>query len=179
VLKGLDLEIQSLQKEQKTIRKSVEGMEARVERSPKREQEMISLTRDYDNLKRSYDDLLKKKLEADVSQNLEKRQKGAVPSSTPNLPEPFVPNRPKLFGIAVLAPSSRVRRGDRPGNDRPVRPGAKGSATSPGSRHNIEHPDKVCQKVGRRRSWRRPDHLYGRLSPRLRGKGPEPPAGAR
>ena len=51
-------------------------MEQKVERSPKREQEMISLIRDYENQKRSYDDLLRKKLEADVSQNLEKRQKG-------------------------------------------------------------------------------------------------------
>jgi polysaccharide chain length determinant protein (PEP-CTERM system associated) len=106
VLTGLDLEIQSLQKEQKTIQKSVEGMEARVERSPKREQEMISLTRDYDNLKRSYDELLKKKLDADISQNLEKRQKGEQfqildPANLPE--EPFVPNRPKVFGIAVLA----------------------------------------------------------------------------
>ena len=81
-------------------------MEARVERSPKREQEMISLTRDYDNLKRSYDELLKKKLDADISQNLEKRQKGEQfqildPANLPE--EPFMPNRPKVFGIAVLA----------------------------------------------------------------------------
>ncbi len=106
VLKGLVLEIQSLQNEQKTIQKSVAGMEARVERSPKREQEMISLTRDYDNLKRSYDELLKKKLDADISQNLEKRQKGEQfqildPANLPE--EPFIPNRPKVFGIAVLA----------------------------------------------------------------------------
>ena len=106
VLKGLDLEIQSLQKEQKAIQKSVAGMEARVERSPKREQEMISLTRDYDNLKRSYDELLRKKLDADISQNLEKRQKGEQfqildPANLPE--EPFIPNRPKVFGIAVLA----------------------------------------------------------------------------
>jgi len=106
VLTGLDLEIQSLQKERKDIQKSVAGMEARVERSPKREQEMISLTRDYDNLKRSYDELLKKKLDADVAQNLEKRQKGEQfqildPANLPE--EPFIPNRPKVFGIAILA----------------------------------------------------------------------------
>lgn len=106
VLTGLDLEIQSLKKESGEIRKSVAGMEARVERSPKREQEMISLTRDYDNLKRSYDELLKKKLDADISQNLEKRQKGEQfqildPANLPE--EPFIPNRPKVFGIAVLA----------------------------------------------------------------------------
>jgi polysaccharide chain length determinant protein (PEP-CTERM system associated) len=106
VLKGLDLEIQSLKKDTVEIRKSVAAVEARVDRSPKREQEMISLTRDYDNLKKSYDDLLKKKLDADISQNLEKRQKGEQfqildPANLPE--EPFIPNRPKVFGIAVLA----------------------------------------------------------------------------
>ncbi|HQT98666.1 MAG TPA: GNVR domain-containing protein, partial [Thermodesulfobacteriota bacterium] len=106
VLKGLDLEIQSLKKDTVDIRKSVAAVETRVDRSPKREQEMISLTRDYDNLKKSYDDLLKKKLDADVSQNLEKRQKGEQfqildPANLPE--EPFIPNRPKVFGIAVLA----------------------------------------------------------------------------
>jgi polysaccharide chain length determinant protein (PEP-CTERM system associated) len=106
VLKGLDLEIQSLKRESGEIRMSVAAVESRVDRSPKREQEMISLTRDYDNLKRSYDELLKKKLDADISQNLEKRQKGEQfqildPANLPE--EPFIPNRPKVFGIAVLA----------------------------------------------------------------------------
>ena len=106
VLKGVDLEILSLKKESVELRKSVTAVENKVDRAPKREQEMISLTRDYDNLKKSYDELLKKKLDADISQNLEKRQKGEQfqildPANLPE--EPFIPNRPKVFGIAVLA----------------------------------------------------------------------------
>ncbi len=106
VATGIDLELQSLKKERIEIQKNINAIELRVDRSPKREQEMISLTRDYDNLKKSYDDLLKKKLDADVSQNLEKRQKGEQfqildPANLPE--EPFIPNRPKVFGIAVLA----------------------------------------------------------------------------
>ena len=67
---------------------------------------MVSLTRDYENLKLSYDDLLKKKLDAEVSQNLEKRQKGEQfqildPADLPQ--EPFTPNRPKVLGIALAA----------------------------------------------------------------------------
>jgi hypothetical protein len=67
---------------------------------------MVSLTRDYENLKLSYDDLLKKKLDADVSQNLEKRQKGEQfqildPANLPR--EPFTPDRPRIFGIAFAA----------------------------------------------------------------------------
>jgi polysaccharide chain length determinant protein (PEP-CTERM system associated) len=105
-LKVFELEVQSLNNESGEIRKRIASVESRVERSPKREQEMISLTRDYDNLKRSYDELLKKKLDADVAQNLEKRQKGEQfqildPANLPE--EPFIPDRPKVFGIAVLA----------------------------------------------------------------------------
>ncbi|MBI5118527.1 hypothetical protein HZA56_18830 [Candidatus Poribacteria bacterium] len=103
---ALDLEISSLRRERSQIQKVVAEVEAKVERSPKREQEMIGLTRDYDNLKRSYDDLLKKKLDADISQNLEKRQKGEQFQilDPANLPEkPFKPNRVTVFAIAVLA----------------------------------------------------------------------------
>jgi len=105
-LKGLDLEAQSMKKERKELERNIAIIESKVGRSPKREQEMISLTRDYENLKRSYDELLRKKLDADVSQNLEKRQKGEQFQilDPANLPEkPFVPNRPKVFGLALAA----------------------------------------------------------------------------
>ena len=105
-MKGFDLDTQSLKKERKELERNIAIIESKVARSPKREQEMISLTRDYENLKRSYDELLRKKLDADVSQNLEKRQKGEQFQilDPANLPEsPFVPNRPKVFGIALVA----------------------------------------------------------------------------
>lgn len=106
-LKKNEVEIRSLEAEKEQIRKSIAGMDARIEKAPEREQEMISLTRDYENLKRSYDELLRKKLDADVAQELEKRQKGEQfqildPANLPQ--DPFIPNRPKVFGVgAVLA----------------------------------------------------------------------------
>ena len=104
--KALDSEIASLRKDRQGTERAIASLEARVERSPRREQEMVSLTRDYENLKLSYDDLLKKKLDAEVSQNLEKRQKGEQfqildPADLPQ--EPFTPNRPKVLGIALAA----------------------------------------------------------------------------
>ena len=104
--KVLDSELVSLHRDRLGIEKAIADFEARVEKSPRREQEMVSLTRDYENLKASYDDLLKKKLDADVSQNLEKRQKGEQfqildPANLPQ--EPFTPNRPKVMGIAFAA----------------------------------------------------------------------------
>jgi polysaccharide chain length determinant protein (PEP-CTERM system associated) len=103
---AIDSEIASLRKERFEIERNIAEMENRVEKSPRREQEMVSLTRDYENLKLSYDDLLKKKLDAEVSQNLEKRQKGEQFQilDPANLPQkPFTPNRPRVFGIAFAA----------------------------------------------------------------------------
>ncbi|HZW35356.1 MAG TPA: GNVR domain-containing protein, partial [Candidatus Deferrimicrobiaceae bacterium] len=99
------VEIDSLKKERKEIERSIAIVEQKIERSPRREQEMISLLRDYENQKKSYDDLLKKKLEADVAQNLEKRQKGTQfqildPANLPE--EPFQPDRKKVMGISLL-----------------------------------------------------------------------------
>jgi len=104
--KAIDSEIASLRTERQEIEKTISSLESRVGQSPRREQEMVSLTRDYENLKASYDDLLKKKLDADVSQNLEKRQKGERfqildPADLPE--KPFSPDRWKVFGIAFAA----------------------------------------------------------------------------
>ena len=104
-LKASTVELASLQREKKEIQKTIAAVEQKIEKSPRREQEMISLIRDYENQKNSYDDLLKKKLEADVSQNLEKRQKGTQFQilDPANLPEvPFQPDRKKVMGISLL-----------------------------------------------------------------------------
>jgi uncharacterized protein involved in exopolysaccharide biosynthesis len=98
-------EIAVLKREKRIIEKNVAAVEQKIDRSPKREQEMISLIRDYENQKRSYDDLLRKKLEADVSQNLEKRQKGTQfqildPANLPQ--ESFRPDRRKAMLIALM-----------------------------------------------------------------------------
>ena len=74
--KSSTAEIASLKKEKKSIEKSIASVERKIEASPKREQEMISLIRDYENQKQSYDDLLKKKLEADVSRTSRSGRRG-------------------------------------------------------------------------------------------------------
>ena len=48
----------------------------RVEETPKREQELISLKRDYDNVNNIYKSLLKRKLESEISISMERKQKG-------------------------------------------------------------------------------------------------------
>ena len=103
-----DAEIASQKKENIRIQKEIAALQQKVDRSPRREQELISLTRDYQNLKSSYDSLLTKRLEANISQNLEKRQKGEQFQilDPANLPEkPFKPDKRKVFLLAFLLAS--------------------------------------------------------------------------
>ena len=67
-----------------------------------REQQLTQLTRDYENTKTNYEDLLNKRMEAQMSENLEKRQKGEKFQilEPANFPEkPFLPDRPKLIAM--------------------------------------------------------------------------------
>jgi polysaccharide chain length determinant protein (PEP-CTERM system associated) len=48
----------------------------RVEEAPKREQELISLRRDYDNMDNLYNKLLNRKLESEISVSMERKQIG-------------------------------------------------------------------------------------------------------
>lgn len=98
-------EIAGLRRERESIQRNIAAIQAKVERAPRREQEMIALTRDYENLRRSYDELMRNKLQADVSQNLERRQKGEQFQilDSANLPgAPFKPDRIKILGLSFV-----------------------------------------------------------------------------
>ena len=58
------------------VNHEIRDIQKKVDATPKREQELITLTRDYENIKTSYNSLLNRKLEADISVNMEKKQKG-------------------------------------------------------------------------------------------------------
>ncbi len=103
---AIDLEVVALKRESAIAVQTMDQIQRKVERLPQREQEMIALSRDYDNLKKSYEELLKKKLESQVSQKLEEKQKGEQfqilePASLPT--QPSKPNRAMVLGFALLA----------------------------------------------------------------------------
>ncbi len=78
----------------------------RIENTPKREQELMSLKRDYQNIKESYSSLLNRKLEAEISVNMEKKQKGErfrVIDSAKKPEKPVEPNMEKLFLFTIAA----------------------------------------------------------------------------
>jgi succinoglycan biosynthesis transport protein ExoP len=100
-----EAEIDSLVRERETIRRKIAVLQAKADRSPRREQEMISITRDYDNLKKTYDDLLQKKEAANISEKLEISQQGDQFQvlDPANLPEkPFKPKPKIIFGFGFL-----------------------------------------------------------------------------
>ena len=102
-------EIVELKKERDSIQRKIAAVQAKIDQAPRREQEMIGITRDYENLKRSYDEILKKKQEADISQELEVRQKGEQFQilDPANLPEKrFRPKRINILAFALLVASA-------------------------------------------------------------------------
>ena len=99
-------EIQLAEGEIENLRKQIAEYQKRVEDTPKREQELLGLKRDYQNMQASYDSLLKRKLEADISVNMERKQKGEQfriidPAKEPQ--KPVAPNMKKLFFAVVVA----------------------------------------------------------------------------
>jgi succinoglycan biosynthesis transport protein ExoP len=102
--------------------------EKRIDRAPDVEQKLLILERDYDNMKNNYRALLDKRLNAMVSQNLEKRQKGAQFRilDTANFPtRPEKPNQPRvlifgfLFGCAIGIGIAVIREQLHPRFQRP------------------------------------------------------------
>jgi polysaccharide chain length determinant protein (PEP-CTERM system associated) len=75
-LKGLELDIKAIREASDKVRKQISVYQVRIENTPKREQELVDLTRDYDNLRLSYESLLTRKIEAKQAAALERRQKG-------------------------------------------------------------------------------------------------------
>jgi len=78
----------------------------RIENTPRREQELKSIERDYNNIRASYNMMLNKKLESQISVNMEKKQKGEKFQilDTARLPEkPVFPNMKILFLLTLVA----------------------------------------------------------------------------
>ena len=105
---SIEAEVDALKRERENIRRNMGVFQAKVNQAPRRDQELITLTRDYDNLKNQYNELLRKKSEADISQNLEMREKGNQYQilDPANLPKDHsIPNPINIFGLAFFMAS--------------------------------------------------------------------------
>ena len=98
--------IRALEAEIARGNQEIRDHQRRIEATPRREQELLTIKRDYENIKASYSSLLNRKLEADIGVNMEKKQKGEQFQviDVARLPQkPVSPDLPKLFMITVVA----------------------------------------------------------------------------
>jgi uncharacterized protein involved in exopolysaccharide biosynthesis len=101
----LEAEIKGLQTEEHDLLRSVALYQQRIENTPRREQELQILLRDYTNTKELYQSLLKRQEEAKLAESLEQHQTGeqfrlldpAVPA-----PKPVAPNRQRITMVGLL-----------------------------------------------------------------------------
>ncbi len=105
-MEDIKREIKTLEGDILAIQKQINIYENSVEETPKREQELLSLRRDYDNINENYNSLLERKLEAELAVNLEKKQQGEQfrildPAKMPQ--RPSEPDMKKLFMIFIAA----------------------------------------------------------------------------
>ena len=75
-LQDIGLEIENLKAEINKSQTQIEWYQVKVAETPKREQELLSLNRDYENLNELYNSLLNRKLEAEIAVSMERKQKG-------------------------------------------------------------------------------------------------------
>jgi uncharacterized protein involved in exopolysaccharide biosynthesis len=87
------------------VLRDVGAVQSRMDKLPMREQELASLTRDYEASKANYKSLLDKKLAAEMAANMERWQKAErfVMLDVARVPEkPASPNRPVFMTGGVL-----------------------------------------------------------------------------
>jgi polysaccharide chain length determinant protein (PEP-CTERM system associated) len=99
-------EAQRLKEEVVNLKEQIAMYQKRVEETPKREQEMVEISRDYNLFKINYQSLLDKKIQAQMAENLERKQQGEQfkildPARLPE--KPFKPNRNSILFMGALA----------------------------------------------------------------------------
>lgn len=104
-LSDLDAEISALKTEEQRLRRTMTAYQRRLEAAPEREQELQEMSRDYRTTKELYDSMLKRYQDAQVAQDMERRQSGeefrlldpAIPAGGPS-----APNRNRLVLLGAL-----------------------------------------------------------------------------
>jgi polysaccharide chain length determinant protein (PEP-CTERM system associated) len=95
------LEGGSRKREEARLRQQLAELQVRVAKTPQMEQELVTLTRDYENLTTTYQHLLAKKYEAALAKNLEAAQKG---ERFKVLRPAYVPSSPSFPTLLMFLP---------------------------------------------------------------------------
>jgi polysaccharide chain length determinant protein (PEP-CTERM system associated) len=103
-LNQLQVEITTLKEEEAKLRADMAIYQQRVDNTPRRDLEFQELSRDYGSTRELYNTLLKRYEEAQLSENLEQRQKGEqfrILEPAVTATAPVAPNRPRLLLAGV------------------------------------------------------------------------------
>jgi polysaccharide chain length determinant protein (PEP-CTERM system associated) len=84
------------------IQNQIAQYKQRVEATPKRQLDLISLNRDYSNIKATYNSLLNRRLEAEIAVNMERKQKGEQFHILDRALEPNRPTEPDMQRLFLL-----------------------------------------------------------------------------
>ncbi|MDJ0803915.1 MAG: GNVR domain-containing protein [Desulfobacterales bacterium] len=93
------------------IRNQIAIYKQRVEATPKRQLDLISLNRDYNNIRRTYQSLLDRKLEAEIAVNMERKQKGEQFRVLDRAVEPHRPTEPDMQRLFLIVLASGLGLG--------------------------------------------------------------------
>jgi polysaccharide chain length determinant protein (PEP-CTERM system associated) len=93
-LQQAETELRLARADEQRLKRGIEQYQSRLDNAPKREQEYLQATRDYQSTRELYQTLTKRFEEAELAESMEQRQKGeqfrildsAVPASTPTAP---------------------------------------------------------------------------------------------
>jgi len=105
-IKELQIEISSLEGENKRLRSGIEELQNAIEAMPLKEQELLKIKRDYNLIKQSYERLLEAREDASLQSSLVQTQKDAQFKvvEPPEVPvNPAGPNRLVIFSVGLLA----------------------------------------------------------------------------
>jgi uncharacterized protein involved in exopolysaccharide biosynthesis len=105
-LRSVQAEIDARQKDQSRLQDKLKVYQARLELSPALEQELGTLTRDYNTQKETYEALLNEKNSATMAADLERKQRTMLfrvvdPAKLPE--KPFKPDRRAIALFGLLA----------------------------------------------------------------------------
>jgi len=101
-LREIQLEIRNLKAEATQLHSQMKWYQIQVENTPKREQELMSLNRDYNNIRETYNSLLGRKLEAELAVSMERKQKGEQFRILDPAQSPIRPLKPDIRRILLI-----------------------------------------------------------------------------
>jgi len=101
-LNNANIEVDSLRRDVDRVRAQIDQYQGRVEGTPKREQELAALTRDYNITQQNYQRLLDRFYEAKRAEDMEKRQQGEQFRVVDYAQPPEVPVSPNPMRIALV-----------------------------------------------------------------------------